>query len=158
MEKKRMKWSDIERIHKAFQELKEALSVAQPYGITMPAIELVQKAREEASGALLFAEFEEGEENKWLSKEALIKLKQEYLEKRLKNYHEYCKFCPNSWHCGKHSDYGLGFEGAFQKQICDDTCRAVMERLGLSNTLMDIALIKIELERLHKENGDGRAN
>lgn len=155
-EKKRMKWSDIERIHKAFQELTEALSVAQPYGVTFPAIELVQKAREEASGALLFADFEEGEGNQFLSKEALDKMKREYLEKRLKNHHEYCNFCPNAWHCGVgNGGVGLGFEGLFQKQICDDTCRAVMERLGLSNTLMDIALIKIELEKLQNK-GDGK--
>ena len=42
MEKKRMKWADIERIYKAFIELKEALYKAQPYGIAMPAIELVE--------------------------------------------------------------------------------------------------------------------
>lgn len=150
--KKRMKWSDIERIYMAFQELTEALSVAQPYGVTFPAIELVQKAREEASGALLFADFEEGEGNQWLSKEALDKLKQEYLEKRLKNHHEYCNFCPNAWHCGVgNGGVGLGFEGMIQKNICDSTCKAVMDRLGLSETLMNIAVVEITLNKLRSE-------
>ena len=151
MEKKRMKWSDIERIHKAFMELKEALLVAQPYGITMRAVEMVEKAREEASGALLFADFEEGEGNQFLSKESLNKMKLEYLEKRLKNHHDYCKFCPNAWHCGVgNGGVGLGFEGSLQKNLCDSTCKAIMDRLGLSNTLMDIAMIKLELEKFAK--------
>lgn len=152
MEKRKMKWEDIGRIYRAFNELMEALSVAQPYGVTMPAIELVQKAREEASGALLFADFEEGEGNQWLSKEALNKLKQEYLEKRLKNYHEYCKCCPGARHCGSNDGgVGLGFQGMIQKHLCDSTCKAVMDRLGLSDTLMNIAVVEITLNKLRSE-------
>lgn len=149
MEKKRMKWSDIERIYKAFQELKEALSKAQPYGITFPAIELVQKAQEEAGGALLFADVEDD----ILTEEARNKMKQEYLEKRLKHSHDYCKVCPNAWHCGSNDGgIGLGFEGAIQKNICDSTCKAVMERLGLSDTLMNIAVVEITLNKLREEH------
>lgn len=149
MEKKKMKWSDIERIYKAFIELKEALYKAQPYGITMPAIELVEKAREEAGGALLFADVEEGG---ILTEETRNKMKQEYLEKRLKNSHDYCKACPNAWHCGStDGGVGLGFEGMIQKNICDSTCKAVMERLGLSDTLMNIAVVEITLNKLKEE-------
>lgn len=150
MEKKRMKWSDIERIYKAFIELKEALYKAQPYGITMPAIELVQKAQEEAGGALLFADVE----NDMLTEEARNKMKQEYLEKRLKNSHDYCKVCPNAWHCGSKEAFGMGFEGSLQKNLCDSTCKAIMERLGLSETLMNIAVVEITLQKLQeKHNG-----
>ena len=143
--KKKMKWADIERIYRAFQELKEALSKAEPYGITMPAIELVQKAQEEAGGALLFADVE----NDFMTEEARNKAKTEYLEKRLKKYHDYCKVCPNAWHCGSNGDgIGLGFEGTIQKNICDATCNEVMERLGLSETLMNIAVVEITLNKL----------
>ena len=148
MEKKRMKWSDIGRIHKAFNELVEALSVAQPYGVTFPAIELVQKAREEAGGALLFADVE----NDFMTEEALNKAKTEYLEKRLKKYHDYCKCCPNAHNCGSNDGgIGLGFQGMIQKNICDSTCKAVMDRLGLSETLMNIAVVEITLNKLREE-------
>ena len=149
MEKKMMKWSDIERIYKAFIELKEALYKAQPYGITMPAIELVEKAREEAGGALLFADVEEGG---MLTEEARKKMQQEYLEKRVKREHDYCKVCPNAWHCGGTDGLTeLGFQGVIQKNICDSTCKAVMERLGLSDTLMNIAVVEITLNKLKEE-------
>ena len=148
-EKKRMKWADIERIYKAFIELKEALYKAQPYGVTMPAIELVEKAREEAGGALLFADVEEGG---ILTEEARNKMKEEYLEKRLKNSHDYCKVCPYARRCGGTDGVTeLGFQGVIQKNICDSTCKAVMERLGLSDTLMNIAVVEITLNKLREE-------
>lgn len=143
-----MKWSDIEWIYRAFNELKESLLVAQPYGITMRAVEMVEKAREEAGGALLFADVEDD----ILSEEAKNKMKREYLEKRLQNHHDYCKACPNAWHCGStNGGVGLGFEGMIQKNICDNTCKAVMERLGLSDTLMNIAVVEITLNKLREE-------
>ena len=149
MEKKKMTWSDIERIYRAFQELKEALYKAQPYGVTMQAIELVQKAQEEAGGALLFADVEEGG---MLTEEARKKMQLEYLEKRVKREHDYCKVCPNAWHCGRTEAFGMGFEGAVQKNLCDATCKAVMERLGLSDTLMNIAVVEITLNKLREEH------
>lgn len=147
MEKKRMKWADIERIYKAFIELKEALSNAEPYGITMPAIELVEKAREEAGGALLFADVE----NDMLTEEARNKMKQEYLEKRLKNSHDYCSVCPNAYHCAHGNEFGFGIGGSLQKNLCDSTCEAIMNRLGLSETLMNIAIVEMTLNKLRGE-------
>lgn len=145
MEKKKMTWADIERIYRAFQELKEALSKAQPYGVTMQAIELVEKAREEAGGALLFADVEEGG---MLTEEARKKMQQEYLEKRLNKYHDYCNVCPNAYHCAHDNAFGFGSGASLQKNLCDSMYEAIMERLGLSDTLMNIAVVELTLNKL----------
>ena len=117
-EKKKVKWVDIERVHNAFVELERALfAVDEPIGITFYAVELVRKAREEASGALLFAEIEDD----ILTKESRDKMKLEWLEKKVGKIHDYCRYCPSGGTCGK----GGGIVSEMQKDICDRTCAAI---------------------------------
>ena len=145
-EKKKVKWADIERIHNAFTELLHALYDAdEPRGIVFSVIELVKQAKEEAGGALLFAEFEDGEGNPWISKECLEKLKLEWLEKKLDHNHNYCNYCFNSGLCGK------GVIGKMQKEECEMVCEAVRRRLGLSEGTFNKAMTDIAKENCKKE-------
>ena len=80
MSEKKITWEDVEKIHHAFQALKEALLEIEPYGIQWKALELLKEAREETSFALLFA----NAENPWLTDEAKNKMKMEYLQKEAK--------------------------------------------------------------------------
>jgi hypothetical protein len=147
-EKKKVKWADIERIRDAFYELESALfAVDEPIGITIHAVELVRKAREEASGALLFAEFEDGEGNPWIPKECLEKLKLEWLEKKVGEIHDYCKYCPSGDTCGK----GGGIASKMQKDICDRACAAICGRLGLTEGTFGKAMIEIAKEKYAKD-------
>lgn len=84
MSKKKITMEEIEKIHNAFQELKEALLNIEPYGIQWKALALLKEAREETSYALLFSDAE----NPWLTEEARNKMKLEYLEKEAKKLRE----------------------------------------------------------------------
>ena len=143
-EKKKVKWADIKRVHDAFYELESALrAVDEPIGITLFAIELVRKAREEASGALLFAEVEDD----ILTRESRDKMKLEWLEKKVGKIHDYCKYCPSGDTCGK----GGGIASEMQKDICDRACAAISGRLGLTEGTLGKAMIKIAKEKYAKD-------
>ncbi len=143
-EKKKVKWADIERVHVAFNELMSALfAVDEPRGITIFALELVRKAREEASGALLFAEVEDH----ILTQESRDKMKLEWLEKKVDKIHDYCKYCPSGDTCGK----GGGIASKIQKDICDRACAAICGRLGLSEGTFGKAMIEIAKEKYAKD-------
>ena len=143
-EKKKVKWADIKRVHDAFYELESALrAVDEPQGITVWAIEHVRKAREEASGALLFAEVEDD----ILAKESRDKMKLEWLEKKVGNIHDYCRYCPSGGTCGK----GGGIASEIQKNLCDKTCAAVCDRLGITEGTLGKAMIEIAKEKYAKD-------
>ena len=143
-EKKKVKWADIKRVHDAFYELESALrAVDEPRGITVWAIEHVRKAREEASGALLFAEVEDD----ILAKESRDKMKLEWLEKKVGNIHDYCRYCPSGGTCGK----GGGIASEIQKNLCDKTCAAVCDRLGITEGTLGKAMIEIAKEKYAKD-------
>ena len=143
-EKKKVKWADIKRVHDAFCELERALfAVDEPRGITFYAVELVRKAREEASGALLFAEVEDH----ILTQESRDKMKLEWLEKKVDKIHDYCKYCPSGDTCGK----GCGIASEIQKDICDSACAAVRDRLGITEGTLGKAMIEIAKEKYAKD-------
>lgn len=143
-EKKKVKWADIERVHNAFCELERALlEVDEPRGITFYAVELVRKAREEASGALLFTEVEDD----ILTQESRDKMKLEWLEKKVAKIHDYCRYCPSGDTCGK----GGGIARKIQKDLCDNACAAVRDRLGLSEGTLGKAMIEIAKEKYAKD-------
>jgi len=143
-EKKKVKWADIKRVHDAFYELESALiAVDEPRGITFYAVELVRKAREEASGALLFAEVEDD----ILTREGRDKMKLEWLEKKVGKIHDYCKYCPSGRTCGK----GGGIASEIQKDVCDRACAAIRERLGLTEGTFGKAMIEIAKEKYAKD-------
>ena len=77
---KKITMEEVEKIHNAFQALKESLLSIEPYGIQWKALELLKEAREETNYALLFSDAE----NPWLTEEAKNKMKLEYLEKEAK--------------------------------------------------------------------------
>ena len=77
---KKITMEEVEKIHNAFQSLKEALLEIEPYGIQWKALELLKEAREETGYALLFA----NSENPFLTNEAKNKMKMEYLEREAK--------------------------------------------------------------------------
>ena len=143
-EKKKVKWADIKRVHDAFYELESALrSVDEPMGITFYAVELVRKAREEASGALLFAEVEDH----ILTQESRNKMKLEWLEKKVGKIHDYCRHCPSGDTCGK----GGGIASEIQKDICDRACAAICGRLGISEGTFGKVMTEIAKEKYEKD-------
>lgn len=156
-EKKKVKWADIKRVVDAFYELESALkAVDEPRGITFYAVELVRKAREEASGALLFVEVEDD----ILTKESRDKMRLEWMEKKVGKIHDYCRYCPSGDTCGK----GGGIASEIKKDICENACAAIRDRLGLSEGTFGKAMIKIAKEKYEKDmrwffsdrNGEGK--